>query len=83
MFCNAGIGGGASFVRDSRKEWDRTLAVGWQGVYYCARVFVPLLVKSDGVLVNTSSVDGFWATGARACRTPPPRPRPARTRPDE
>ena len=64
VFCNAGIGGGASFVRDSREEWERTFAVDWQGVYYCARVFVPLLIKSgDGVLVNTSSVGGFWATG--------------------
>jgi NAD(P)-dependent dehydrogenase (short-subunit alcohol dehydrogenase family) len=57
--CNAGIGGGASVVRDSREERERTFAAGWQGVYYCTRVFVPLLVKSgDGVLVNTSSVGG-------------------------
>jgi NAD(P)-dependent dehydrogenase (short-subunit alcohol dehydrogenase family) len=33
------------------------------GVYYCARAFVPLLIASgDGVLVDTSSVNGFWAT---------------------
>jgi NAD(P)-dependent dehydrogenase (short-subunit alcohol dehydrogenase family) len=64
VFCNAGIGGGASFVSDSREEWERTFAVDWRGVYYCARVFVPLLIKSgDGVLVNTSSFGGFWATG--------------------
>jgi NAD(P)-dependent dehydrogenase (short-subunit alcohol dehydrogenase family) len=62
VFSNAGIGGGGSFVTDSREEWERTFAVDWQGVYYCARVFLPLLIASgDGVLVNTSSVNGFWA----------------------
>ncbi len=72
VFSNAGIGGGASFVRDSRETWERTFAVDWWGVYYCARAFLPLLIASeDGVLVNTSSVDGFWATGGpqhRVCR---------------
>jgi len=63
VFSNAGVGGGASFVRDSREEWERTFAVDWWGVYYCARAFLPLLIASgDGVLVNTSSVNGFWAT---------------------
>jgi NAD(P)-dependent dehydrogenase (short-subunit alcohol dehydrogenase family) len=62
VFSNAGIGGGASFVTDSREEWERTFAVDWQGVYYCARAFLPLLIASgDGILVNTSSVNGFWA----------------------
>ena len=63
MFSNAGIGGGGSFVNDSREEWERTFAVDWWGVYYCARVFLPLLIASgDGVLVNTSSVNGLWAS---------------------
>jgi NAD(P)-dependent dehydrogenase (short-subunit alcohol dehydrogenase family) len=62
VFNNAGIGGGGSFVNDSREEWERTFAVDWWGVYYCTRAFLPLLIASgDGVLVNTSSVDGFWA----------------------
>ena len=63
VFSNAGIGGGGSFVKDSRQEWERTFAVDWLGVYHCARVFLPLLIASgDGVLVNTSSVNGFWAS---------------------
>ncbi len=63
VFSNAGIGGAGSFVRDSREDWERTFAIDWWGVYYCARTFLPLLIASgDGVLVNTSSVNGFWAT---------------------
>ncbi|HTS97487.1 MAG TPA: SDR family oxidoreductase [Streptosporangiaceae bacterium] len=63
VFSNAGTGGGSSFVTDSREEWERTFATDWFGVYYCARAFLPLLIASgDGVLVNTSSVNGFWAT---------------------
>jgi NAD(P)-dependent dehydrogenase (short-subunit alcohol dehydrogenase family) len=63
VFSNAGMGGGESFVNSDREVWERTFAVDWWGVYYCARAFVPLLIASgDGVLVNTSSVNGFWAT---------------------
>jgi NAD(P)-dependent dehydrogenase (short-subunit alcohol dehydrogenase family) len=63
VFSNAGIGGGGSFIGDRREEWERTFAVDWWGVYYCARAFLPLLIASgDGVLVNTSSVNGFWAS---------------------
>jgi NAD(P)-dependent dehydrogenase (short-subunit alcohol dehydrogenase family) len=63
VFSSAGIGGGASFITSSREEWERTFAVDWWGTYYCARTFLPLLIASgDGVLVNTSSVNGFWAS---------------------
>jgi len=62
LFSNAGIGGGGSFVGDSREEWERVFAVDFYGVYYCARAFLPLLIAGgDGVIVNTSSVNGFWA----------------------
>jgi NAD(P)-dependent dehydrogenase (short-subunit alcohol dehydrogenase family) len=63
VFSNAGIGGGSSFISDRREEWERTFAIDWWGVYYCARAFLPLLIAGgDGVLVNTSSVNGFWAS---------------------
>jgi len=63
VFSNAGIGGGGSFVADPREQWERVFAVDFWGVYYCARAFLPLLIKSaEGVLVNTSSVNGFWAS---------------------
>jgi NAD(P)-dependent dehydrogenase (short-subunit alcohol dehydrogenase family) len=63
VFANAGIGGGESFVAGSREVWERVFAVDWLGVYHCARVFLPLLIASqEGVLVNTSSVAGLWAS---------------------
>ena len=63
LFNNAGIGGGASFVDGDREEWERTFNICWSGVYNCARAFMPLLAaSSDAHLVNTSSVNGFWAT---------------------
>jgi NAD(P)-dependent dehydrogenase (short-subunit alcohol dehydrogenase family) len=63
LFNNAGIGGGGSFVKDDRSEWDRTFGVCWFGVYYCTRAFLPLLVaSSEAYIVNTSSVNGFWAS---------------------
>jgi NAD(P)-dependent dehydrogenase (short-subunit alcohol dehydrogenase family) len=63
VFSNAGIGGAGSFVCDSRADWERTFAIDFWGMYYCARAFLPLLIASgDGILVNTSSVNGFWAT---------------------
>jgi NAD(P)-dependent dehydrogenase (short-subunit alcohol dehydrogenase family) len=63
VFANAGIGGGESFIAGDREIWERVIAIDWFGVYYCARAFLPLLMASDeGVLVNTSSVNGLWAS---------------------
>ncbi len=63
LFNNAGIGGGGSFLTGKRDEWDRVFGIDWGGVYNCSRAFVPLLVASDdGYLINTSSVNGFWAS---------------------
>jgi NAD(P)-dependent dehydrogenase (short-subunit alcohol dehydrogenase family) len=63
LFNNAGIGGGGSFIADGRAEWERTFGVCWFGVYYCSRAFVPLLVAAEEAhIVNTSSVNGFWAS---------------------
>ena len=63
VFANAAIGGGGSFINDPREQWERVFAVNWWGVYYTARAFLPLLIAStEGVLVNTSSVNGFWAS---------------------
>jgi NAD(P)-dependent dehydrogenase (short-subunit alcohol dehydrogenase family) len=63
LFNNAGIAGGGSFVNAPRAEWDKTFAVCWGGVYHCTRAFLPLLIAApEGHVVNTSSVNGFWAS---------------------
>ena len=63
LFNNAGIGGAGSLIRDDREEWDKTFGVCWFGVYHCTRAFLPLLLaSSEGHLINTSSVNGFWAS---------------------
>jgi len=63
LFNNAGIGGGGSFVLGEREEWDKTFAVCWNGVYYTTRAFLPMLLASpEGHVINTSSVNGFWAS---------------------
>jgi NAD(P)-dependent dehydrogenase (short-subunit alcohol dehydrogenase family) len=64
VFNNAGIGGGGSFVTDEdRMAWEKTFDVCWRGVYHGCRAFLPLLIRSEeGHIVNTSSINGFWAT---------------------
>jgi NAD(P)-dependent dehydrogenase (short-subunit alcohol dehydrogenase family) len=63
LFNNAGIGGGGSFITNSRAQWERTFNICWGGVYLGVRTFLPLLLKADeGHIVNTSSVNGFWAS---------------------
>jgi NAD(P)-dependent dehydrogenase (short-subunit alcohol dehydrogenase family) len=63
LFNNAGIGGGGSMIVNDRAEWERTFNICWGGVYFCTRAFLPLLQKADkGHIVNTSSVNGFWAS---------------------
>jgi NAD(P)-dependent dehydrogenase (short-subunit alcohol dehydrogenase family) len=63
LFNNAGIGGGGSVITDPRETWERTFNVCWGGVYLGVRTFMPLIVAaSDAHIVNTSSVNGFWAS---------------------
>jgi NAD(P)-dependent dehydrogenase (short-subunit alcohol dehydrogenase family) len=63
LFNNAGIGGGGSLFSNTREQWERTFGICWGGVYLGVRTFLPMLVKADaGHIVNTSSVNGFWAS---------------------
>src|SRR5919198_5786098 len=63
LFNNAAIGGGGSMIVHERSEWERTFNICWFGVYYNVRAFLPMLQAADqGHIVNTSSVNGFWAS---------------------
>lgn len=63
LFNNAGIAGGGSMVTDSRAAWERTFNVCWGGVYLGVRTFLDMLIAApEAHIVNTSSVNGFWAT---------------------
>ena len=63
LFNNAGIAGAGSLFTNTREQWERTFNICWGGVYLGVRTFLPMLVKSDqGHIVNTSSVNGFWAS---------------------
>jgi hypothetical protein len=63
VFNNAGIAGGGSFVTDEREAWEMVFNVDFFGVYYSTRTFLPMLMAADeGHLVNTSSVNGLWAS---------------------
>jgi hypothetical protein len=63
VFNNAGIGSAGSIIADERDTWEKTFNVCWYGVYYGTRAFLPLLMAAEeGHLINTSSVNGFWAS---------------------
>ena len=59
LFNNAGIGGG-SLIVNSCEEWERTFNVCWGSVHNGTRAFLPK--AEEGHIVNTSSVNGFWAS---------------------
>ncbi len=63
LFNNAGVAGGGSFVDDNRAAWERTFAIDWGGVYLGCRTFLGMLTTADeGHIVNTSSINGIFAS---------------------
>jgi NAD(P)-dependent dehydrogenase (short-subunit alcohol dehydrogenase family) len=57
---NAGIAGPTAPVEEVRpEEWDRTLAVNINGMFYCTRLAVPVLrAAGGGSIINLSSSAG-------------------------
>jgi NAD(P)-dependent dehydrogenase (short-subunit alcohol dehydrogenase family) len=63
LFNNAGIGGAGSLFTNTREQWEKTFNICWGGVYLGVRTFLPMLMNAEeGHIVNTSSVNGFWAS---------------------
>ncbi|MFT6763511.1 MAG: NAD(P)-dependent dehydrogenase (short-subunit alcohol dehydrogenase family) [Candidatus Aldehydirespiratoraceae bacterium] len=63
LFNNAGISGGGSLFTDTRESWERCFNVCFHGVRYGTLAFLDALVASEeGHIINTSSVNGFWAS---------------------
>lgn len=63
LFNNAGLAGGGSIFTDTRESWERCFDVCFHGVRYGTLAFLDALVASEaGHIVNTSSVNGFWAS---------------------
>jgi len=63
LFNNAGIGGGGTLVDGDRAQWEKVFAVCWYGVYHNTLAFLPQLRRAPvGHLINTSSVNGFFAS---------------------
>jgi NAD(P)-dependent dehydrogenase (short-subunit alcohol dehydrogenase family) len=60
LFNNAG---GGSMIVNERAEWERTFNICWGGVYLTTRAVLPMLRAADEAhIVNTSSMNGFWAS---------------------
>jgi len=57
---NAGIAGPTAKVEDiSIEDWDKTIAIDLNGMFYCARLAVPLLKSAGGgSIINLSSIAG-------------------------
>ena len=57
---NAGIAGPTARVEDiSLEDWQRTIAIDLNGMFYCTRLAVPLLkAAGGGSIINLSSIAG-------------------------
>ena len=48
------------------EEWNQMMAVNLGGVFLCSRKFLPMLRQTRGVIINLSSVNGFFVEPACA-----------------
>ena len=57
---NAAIQVNKRIEETTPEEWNRQMAVNVGGVFLCSRAFLPGLRKTRGVIINMSSVNGFF-----------------------
>jgi NAD(P)-dependent dehydrogenase (short-subunit alcohol dehydrogenase family) len=60
---NAGVGSLGSVEEVTPEAWRRVMAVNVESVYLGCRVFLPLLRRTGGSVINISSVSGIVASG--------------------
>jgi len=57
---NAAIQVNKTIEDTTPEEWNRQMAVNVGGVFLCSRAFLPDLRQTRGVIINMSSVNGFF-----------------------
>ncbi len=62
LFNNAGIGGGGSMVANPREQWDKTFGCAGAAFTTTRAPTCRWMKATEGHIVNTSSVNGFWAS---------------------
>lgn len=69
LFNNAGIVIGGALDTISTEDWDRTMAVNVRGIYLVSKYAVPYIKKTQGTIINNSSVLAFKGVKDRAAYT--------------
>jgi NAD(P)-dependent dehydrogenase (short-subunit alcohol dehydrogenase family) len=60
LFNNAAIQVNKTVEDTTPEEWARQMAVNVGGIYLCSKYLLPHLRKTRGVIINMSSVNGFF-----------------------
>lgn len=61
LFNNAAIQINKTVEETTVEEWNREVGVNLGGVFLCSKFFLPHLRGTKGVIINMSSVNGFFA----------------------
>ena len=56
---NAGVTTSGKIHQASDEQWKKVMSTDLDGVFYCTRAFMPMLLESGGNVINISSVSGL------------------------